>query len=406
MNVSRQIRTGWKRSVAAVRIGATLSEVLVSLMIMSIGLVSVATMFPLSMVRAIQATHKTNATVLRRNAETIMEIANAQQVYFDSRIKPGVNDGRYILDPIGFHLTGDGLYSSAFQDTAMGLGPMLRANGNTDASNPPDPSSTVQSEIESAWRVCSSPDHWRELDELRDVVVSGLNGARTQVTVPGISAAGMSVGTVAPAVRVLLFDATGRICHVRRITEISTGNVVKWTEDLDGNSTLDPGEDFNFNGTLEGNALPSGFVPVTARVQVQDRRYSWIATVPPLGKTICVAVFFNRAFSLEDELVYDAAPVGSDLSTIDFATDVPAFSASMVQRLSDGNGEQDLPQFVRKGTFLLDAEGFEWYRVQNVSESIPTRVKLSTLDGRSPTAPVRAAIVMRGVVDVYPIRPR
>ena len=77
-----------------------------------------------------------------------------------------------------------------------------------------------------------------------------------------------------------------------------------------------------------------------------------------------------------------------------------------MQRASDGSGEVDLPLFVRKGTFLLDAEAFEWYRVQNVSESIPTRVKLATLEGRSPTAPVRAAIVMRGVVDVYPIRPR
>ena len=393
--------------VRAGRTGSTLTEVLVSLMIMSIGVVSVISLFPLSVIRSVQATHLTNATVLRRNAETILEVANTQQVYFDSRIQPGVNDGRYVLDPLGFHLVEDGLFASQFQIPALGLGAMLRANGNTDENELDNDPTTVPSapsptplERERAWRVCSSPDQWVDITRVTDVIPSGLNGARTEIMLPGMSAEGLSVGLTFPAVRVLLFDATGKTCHVRQLTSIDpSSDLVKWTEDLDTDGTLDAGEDLNFSGALDTYPLPAGFTPVTARAQVQDRRYSWMATVPPAGRTICVAVFFNRAFSPDDELVYDAQQVGNDPSMVDFGLDIGDFPAATVTR------SPQLPAFAKRGTFLLDAETFEWYRIQNISEGNPTQVKLATLDGRSPTAPVRAAIVMRGIVDVYPIRP-
>ncbi|HET6424360.1 MAG TPA: hypothetical protein VFG20_11790, partial [Planctomycetaceae bacterium] len=49
--------------------GVTLSEVLVSLLVMSVGVVAVATLFPLSVFRTIQATQLTNAAQLRYNFE-------------------------------------------------------------------------------------------------------------------------------------------------------------------------------------------------------------------------------------------------------------------------------------------------------------------------------------------------
>lgn len=51
------------------RRGVTLSEVLVSLLVMSIGVVAVATLFPLSVLRTVQATQLTNAAQLRYNFE-------------------------------------------------------------------------------------------------------------------------------------------------------------------------------------------------------------------------------------------------------------------------------------------------------------------------------------------------
>lgn len=56
-------------SPAAPHAGATLVEILMSLMVMSIGLVSVASLFPISMMRSIQATQLTNAALLEFSCE-------------------------------------------------------------------------------------------------------------------------------------------------------------------------------------------------------------------------------------------------------------------------------------------------------------------------------------------------
>ncbi len=53
---------------------STLTEVLVALMITSIGLVSVATLFPLSILRSVKATQLTSATDVRFNAEAAIDM--------------------------------------------------------------------------------------------------------------------------------------------------------------------------------------------------------------------------------------------------------------------------------------------------------------------------------------------
>ena len=54
--------------------GTTLTEVLISMLIMGIGIVSLATLFPISVLRSIQATQVTNATMLRYNAEALVDL--------------------------------------------------------------------------------------------------------------------------------------------------------------------------------------------------------------------------------------------------------------------------------------------------------------------------------------------
>jgi len=58
--------------IPAPRAGTTLSEVLISLLVMSIGIVSLATLFPISVLRSVQATQLTNSTNLRYNVEALV----------------------------------------------------------------------------------------------------------------------------------------------------------------------------------------------------------------------------------------------------------------------------------------------------------------------------------------------
>jgi len=54
------------------RSAATLTEVLMSLLIMSIGIVSVISIFPISLLRSIQANQLTNAKLMRQNVEQVL----------------------------------------------------------------------------------------------------------------------------------------------------------------------------------------------------------------------------------------------------------------------------------------------------------------------------------------------
>ena len=67
------LRTGFpSRPVARPRAGVTLTEVLMSLLVMGVGVVSVATLFPLAVLRGARATQLTAGTMLKLNAaETV-----------------------------------------------------------------------------------------------------------------------------------------------------------------------------------------------------------------------------------------------------------------------------------------------------------------------------------------------
>ena len=54
--------------------GVTLVEVLMSLMIMSIGMASVAVLFPISVLRSVQATQMTNSAILKYNVEAFVQM--------------------------------------------------------------------------------------------------------------------------------------------------------------------------------------------------------------------------------------------------------------------------------------------------------------------------------------------
>jgi hypothetical protein len=87
--------------------GVTLTEVLMSLMIMSIGISAVAVLFPISVLRSVQASQLTNAAILKYNAEALLRVHN--QFVFDPNGDGDLNEHiaarverRYIIDPMGY----------------------------------------------------------------------------------------------------------------------------------------------------------------------------------------------------------------------------------------------------------------------------------------------------------------
>ena len=74
------------------RAGVTLTEVLISLMIMSIGIVSVATLFPLSTLRVLEASRQTNSTITRFSAEAVIDVDAGFLHNPDGTFPPGGSD--------------------------------------------------------------------------------------------------------------------------------------------------------------------------------------------------------------------------------------------------------------------------------------------------------------------------
>jgi prepilin-type N-terminal cleavage/methylation domain-containing protein len=98
--------------------GVTLVEVLMSLMIMSIGMSAVAVLFPISVLRSIQATQLTNAAILKHKAEATV-LMNRRLVFDpdgDGNLGEHIRNQtelRYIVDPVGYYdlATGGETYS-------------------------------------------------------------------------------------------------------------------------------------------------------------------------------------------------------------------------------------------------------------------------------------------------------
>ncbi|MHC4880870.1 MAG: type IV pilus modification PilV family protein, partial [Planctomycetota bacterium] len=73
-----------------------------SLMIMSIGVVSLATLFPISVKRVLDATNLTNATVARFNAESFVDSYPSIIHEPDGNYSTREGGRNYIVDPLGF----------------------------------------------------------------------------------------------------------------------------------------------------------------------------------------------------------------------------------------------------------------------------------------------------------------
>lgn len=498
------------------RAGTTLSEVLISLAVMSIGVVSLATLFPISVLRSFQANQLTNSANLRYNVEAMLSVRpelyaigapwEAAKSYSNSpgdMVTPteltslksppvvfqcttgGTSDSvepnwnftdlnsttesggvvwqtfrlqNYIIDPLGAWNV-----ESTFRSTGSG-----NFFGN-DGNIPPNPRSvngfgntgirvfggigaTAANDMLAA-EAATLPDSWVNQAESFSITYTAgntsctLNDLLTDLTntTPTDSTGLFTVS------RIVFYDATGRFSEVRPITSIGAlagmQQTVSW-------------------------ALPSGTVkgltitPVRARIETRERRFTWILSVRRGSSGAAymdVVVFFRRPFSGKDEQVYpatfsavtdpgyDAQPgiAGYDddqNGTTDDISELGALGSDDSARnwiVLQYNSALGKPA-VKKGGFVTDADNLRWYRILDVVEgdllyaSTPTGVMTKAglnmasytpdtmatgmtdaiylkvenkilQSGPQPSggpggAPTGGAIVMRGIVDVFPIR--
>ncbi len=426
------------------RSGATLVEVLMSVMLLGIGIVALGTLFPISVLRSIQASQLTGATVLRYNAQATIEAH--PQLVFDPDMDGDIDEHTssphnvYIIDPLG-----DALMMAPFQnkedlnnnwvldpgedvDLDMSLDPGTFGNDGAapagsldrfaggfldlDGNGTYDVGETNFALASDAARLVTQSDSWLfQLDAVPNSFTS------TSVTVPASSLISEvpvreldadldgvpdidlngdgRVNMIGS--RVALFSANGRGGQTREITSIA-GQELRWDEDLDLDGVLDPGEDRNGNSVLDAHSLPADFVPERLRVLTGEGRYSWLLSVRNASSggaytaNVTVVVFFRRP--VDDptaEQIYAAwssAPVR------------PAFERSSNLVRIDYSG-QTRP-YLSKGRYVFDPANARWYRITDIHDDQSRQRAILTIE-RPAVESSDQAIFMRGIVDVYPI---
>lgn len=128
------------------RDGVTLTEVLMSLMIMSIGVSAVAVLFPISVLRSVQATQLTNSAILKYNVEALIQMR--PELVFDpdgdGNLVEHIGsklESRYVVDPSGYYAMTDlslGYIGNPFNPPASRGFADWFGNTDTNADGIPD----------------------------------------------------------------------------------------------------------------------------------------------------------------------------------------------------------------------------------------------------------------------------
>lgn len=394
------------------RPGTSLIEVLMSLLVMGVGVVAVATLFPASVLRSVQATQLTNATILRYNAEAAIDL-NPNLIYDPDANYPTVPTGIYDeIDPANPALRAryfmiDPWGRAVNNTSTVGTGaavPLPRYDGGRGTG--------TNAEYRARTYV-SQPDSWVSESETIDFIPEQTNlsgGRATSVTLrqSDVNERKIDLNTVHDQLRdgiadyrVVLFDADGRLSEVRNYTK---SDYVNGTDPIDPNPA-------NPQIKWTGRPLPNDVrYSSISRVRIEkfEPRYSWVMTVrrqalfPPVASgtevnaEVSVAVLFRRSVSEQDEIAY-RANTDSDPSVLTPDTPINTRPEFFIRKF---NNDHPNP-FIKKGGYLLDLDRAQWYRIASVSGSADSpRIKLDRNYPRG--EPIRNVMFYRGVVDVYP----
>lgn len=401
--------------------GVTLVEVLMALMIMSIGVSSVAVLFPISALRSIQASQMTNGAIVKYGVETLVDIH--PHLIFDpdgdqaaaKRLPPGpardkamrdtitehfrsVGSRNYVIDPVGFYtniFNGDGAIQP--NGSATGLAGTFGNDGSnpfgvpryggglrtTDGQGPGAAGSAyARALMLKAQAFASQGDGWEtQMDaQAAGTVVLG-TGANahvgavqlstdldlsqvptSQLILPPDGSGGYLVEDP-EMYRIVLFSPFGKFSQAYPLVAIDTSaNVAYFSEDINGNGARDAGEDVNMDGVANQRTLAAEFGGEIDRVLLQSRKlsdYSWMLNVRRRGD--------GQARSV-DVVVRFNDGVSAKAERVFEAAFVPGTSSVWVRLPSRSNPGDPTEPSIRKGKFVFDATNGVWYRIQDILE--------------------------------------
>ena len=374
---------------AAPRTGVTLTEVLMSLMIMSIGISAVAVLFPLATLRSIQANRLTHGAILKYNVEGILQAE--PNLIFDpdsdgdlqEHFVP-VGQRNYVVDPFGFYT----LYADAnpfyatYGNDGTNPGFLTRWGGGVQTLDAP-PQLTTPTHL-SALRLLglvksNQGDGWSlniDTTALNTVTAGGmvlgvtlptdldLRDTATSELLMSSFPGGANFEYLIPdpeLYRIVLYSLDGQRSQTFPLTHIdTTTNTAYWSEDIDGDGTAD--HDYNMNGTGDIRPLPVEFGASVGRVILQSRKvndFNWMLTVRRRSdgfvRNVDVVVRYSDGADALNERLFEAMFVrGSTAIGIRYPYRANA-------------ADKTTPKF-RKGGFVFDAQNARWYRIQDYRE--------------------------------------
>lgn len=420
---SMRITTVVRFGSPSLREGVTLPEVLMSLMIMSIGVVMVITVFPLATLRVLEASKQTNSTIARFSVEPLVDVDPSFLHNPDGYFDPGgtgaditpYNSGLstttppfptfrgrvYWVDPYGwqtYHRDNAMPALSPYVPLRDTVGAPLAGSGVTlptpqrytgatmftSAGVNPYPTTTAASDLalERALQLVGQPDNWKTTAEA--LAVSATNGTTgiNQVTLDNEADFSSVNVTTGVAYRAVIFDIDGKYSETRILTSNPVGQSLTWTPDL----------------PARFNTSSSGVSPNVGKVRVEqlDEVYTCAMSVRKRASgpaNVDVVVFFKRSFKLEHDAVYagplrrytlgpDGGPgvagvddngngTTDEVSEIGYpgSDDVP--NTIVTINYSSLPAGSDSPA-LRKGAWLFDTRNGLWYRIQNVQNETST----------------------------------
>lgn len=405
------------------RAGTTLTEVLMSLLIMSIGVMQVATLFPISALRTLEANKQTNTTISRFNIESLVDV-DPQLIHNpDGFFPPGAAQDTtpyngpsfrgqtYLVDPIGwqafnfdpvnpanpltplsvsppFPVITPPFPSGSFRDyfgnyvpTTVNWALPRRYTGATmfpAGGYPTSAAALITARIRAA-ELMVQPDNWKLVAE-GQYEVGGPTTTITSVTLDGdvdLTSINLALGNV---YRVVIFDIDGTHSETRPLTAAPVAQSVSWTNPLP----------IRFEVSPSTGATPNiGKV----RIEVADQVYSSMLSVRKRAggaASIDVVVFFKRNFDPNHERVFegdfrmwDMGPNGvpggagddngvngvNDPGELGYpgSDDVPNGIVTLKCPTSATDDERPNP---RRGGYIYDTKNGLWYRIRAVQNKL------------------------------------
>ena len=391
------------RAVVSGRRGATLMEVLMSVMIMGLGVIPLATLFPISVKRSAQATQLTNATILRYNAEGLLDAFPGPLLHDPddngNRDEHRYSSRKYVVDPIGYFLADNNVYQGRFGNDGQGgaFGIKRHAAGFVNEPTSMPASSPRPSQPDLATNFFSQQDSWRLQFEGAPIsnTLTGLTfdpadlstDLMTEISQNAVAGSPQGIRS-----RIVIFGEDGKQAQVRPLTSISATDIANTS--LTGFTSLPDNLRYVDSG---------GFGIVSkVRVEIQEQRYTYLLSVrhqPTRVAAVDVVVFFKRDFSPLSEVVHSVSNFVRYSKGLDNQPGIATVDDNQDGNIDDAGelgwrGSDDEPNYVftltynnkitgaplsmsvddirpplKKGGHIFDVKNARWYRIQNYVEN-------------------------------------